>query len=239
MTALFTCVNEPTKEAKHKMDSIRKSSSFFHLQRGVPYISVIASFPSRHLATPVPWEAKATEQGQMRALVCAGLAPPEITQSTPGHKDRAADTHHLRKETIPLLRGQRKATRWEQLSVTVCQGWSTALQPSVTSVLCWEHSSLKKHWRAIYLWSIRNSCQRLKVLKKCLTVHWVGRILAQTTGKKHQQWKSTRFILIYQITSSESLLLNCSSTEEQMCRLQWLIKLKASPWGNWNFSIKG
>lgn len=44
MTALFTCVNEPTKEVKHKIDRVRKSSSFFHLQRDVPYISVIPAF---------------------------------------------------------------------------------------------------------------------------------------------------------------------------------------------------
>lgn len=54
MTALFTCVNKPTKEVKHKTDSIRKSSSFFHLLRDVTYISVTASFPPRHLAAPVP-----------------------------------------------------------------------------------------------------------------------------------------------------------------------------------------
>lgn len=72
----------------------------------------------------------------MRALVCAGPAPPEITEVTPGNQEVTVDTHHLRKETIPSLRGQRKATRWEQFSVTVYQGWSTALQPSVTSILC-------------------------------------------------------------------------------------------------------
>lgn len=64
MTALFTCVNEPTKEVKHKIDSIRKSSSFFHLQRDVTYISVFASFPPRHLATPVPQEANDNSEGR-------------------------------------------------------------------------------------------------------------------------------------------------------------------------------
>lgn len=72
----------------------------------------------------------------MRALVCAGLAPPEITEVTLGNEHRTVDTHHLGKETIRLLRGQHKATRWEQFSVTAYQGWSTALQPSVTSILC-------------------------------------------------------------------------------------------------------
>lgn len=51
--------------------------------------------------------------------------------------------------------------------------------------------------------------------------------------------KSASAILIYQITSLESVLLICSSEEEQMCRLQCLIKLKASPWGNWNFHQRG
>lgn len=51
--------------------------------------------------------------------------------------------------------------------------------------------------------------------------------------------KSTSAILIFQITSLESVLLICSSKEEHKCRLQCLIKLKASPWGNWNFYQRG
>lgn len=51
--------------------------------------------------------------------------------------------------------------------------------------------------------------------------------------------KSASAILIFQITSLESVFLICSSKEEQMYRLQCLIKLKASPWGNWNFYQRG
>lgn len=50
--------------------------------------------------------------------------------------------------------------------------------------------------------------------------------------------KSTSAILIFQITFLESVLLIYSSKEEQMCKLQCLIKLKA-PWGNWNFYQRG
>lgn len=183
MTTLFTCVNEPTKEVKHKIDSIRKSSSFFHCQRDVTYISAIASFPPCHLAGPVPWEAS---DNKVRADESPDVCRPRSSWDNRGHSwQRGGDTHHLRKETIRLLRGQHKATRWEQFSVTAYQGWSTALQPSVTSILCWEHSSLKKHWRDIYLWSIRSICQGLKVLKKRLTIHWVGRILGSDYRKKH------------------------------------------------------
>lgn len=51
--------------------------------------------------------------------------------------------------------------------------------------------------------------------------------------------KSARVILIYQITSLESVLLIFSSKEEQIYELQYLIKLKASLWGNWNFYQRG
>lgn len=89
MTALFTCVNEPTKEANHKIDSIRKSSSFFHLQRDVTYISVISSFLPRHLATPVPWEA--TKWGQTEPWCVQASLP----RDNPGHSWRpgAASWH--------------------------------------------------------------------------------------------------------------------------------------------------
>lgn len=83
MTALFTCVNEPTKEVKHKMDRVRKSSSFFHLQRDVLYISVIPAF--LHV-TWLPQSPERTRQhskgrGEPR---CVQVPPPEITQALLG-----------------------------------------------------------------------------------------------------------------------------------------------------------
>lgn len=89
MTASFVCINEPTKELKHKIDSIRKSSSFSHLQRDVTYISVIASFPLCHLATPVPWEANDNRE---RAEERPGVCRPRSSRDNRGYsRQRAGD----------------------------------------------------------------------------------------------------------------------------------------------------
>lgn len=93
MTALFTCVNKyPTKEVKHEIASIGKSSSFFHLQRDVTHISVIACFPPRHLATPAPWEAK---DNKVRADESPGVCRPGSSWDNSGYSwQRGGDSWH-------------------------------------------------------------------------------------------------------------------------------------------------